>query len=133
MKNIVIISALLSLMGCEVHSYPSGHTVTKFPAPGVSATVEVSSHPTSGPVYVTPASQDVVIVEEPAPGIIVIEEYIPYYEDHCYGSSWDYCCVEYDYYQSYYAWEPYNWEVCEYHECYDYYGLYWADQNCWYE
>jgi len=116
MKHIIFILALC-LVGCEVHRYPSGHTVTKFPTG--TTTVDV--------VYAGP--QEVVVVDD---GPIMVDYSYPLYEDYCYDTPYDSCCYYYDSGPAPYPW---TYWVCEVQECYDYYWYAWVfvSDDCWYE
>ena len=119
MKRLLIIAALF-LGGCEVHSYPSGHTVTKFPSGTTTVDVVYTNSP-------APPSQEVVVV---GGGPVVVSNPPPLYEDFCVDSYYDYCCFTYS------MWDEGSfWSVCERQECLDYYTghWHWHGEDCWYE
>ena len=115
MKRLFLLASLILLMSaCEIHNYPDGSTMYKFPEPEISVVFE--------------PEPEVVVVESPH-SVVVVPSYYPSYENYCEAYPSD-CCVYYEYYDLHT-----HWEVCEIRECYDRWAhtYFVSDQYCWYE
>ena len=113
MKRIVFIISLLFYGGCEIHNYPDGHTMYKFPEPEVAIVFE--------------PEPEVVVIESWQPTPVIYNDCLDEYCDYCYEMPFDFCCAYYEYYGYH--------EVCKMTECLDYYTdeWYYQGEECWYE